>query len=31
LAGLNVFKGTITYKGVADAFKTKYTSPDKVL
>ncbi len=31
LAGLNVFKGAITYKGVADAFKLKYTPADKVL
>ena len=31
LAGLNVFKGTITYKGVADAFKLKYTPADKAL
>ena len=25
LAGLNVHKGKITYKGVADAFNLKYT------
>ena len=31
LAGLNVFKGAITCKGVADAFKLKYTPADKVL
>ncbi len=31
LAGLNVFKGAITCKGVADAFKLKYTPPDKAL
>jgi len=31
LAGLNVFKGAITYKGVADAFKLKYTPADKAL
>jgi len=28
LAGLNVFKGTVTYKAVADAFGHKYTSPE---
>ncbi len=31
LAGLNVFKGAITCKGVANAFKLKYTPPDKAL
>ena len=31
LAGLNVFKGVITCKGVADSFKMKYTSPDRAL
>ena len=31
LAGLNFFKGAITYKGVADAFKLKYTPANKVL
>jgi alanine dehydrogenase len=31
LAGLNVFKGAITCKGVADAFKLKYTPADKAL
>ena len=31
LSGLNVFKGTITCKGVADAFKLKYTPADKAL
>jgi alanine dehydrogenase len=31
LAGLNLFKGAITCKGVADAFKLKYTPADKVL
>ena len=31
LAGLNVFKGAITCKGVADSFKMKYTPPDKAL
>jgi|TARA_B110001452_G_scaffold243465_1_gene226907 alanine dehydrogenase len=30
LAGLNVFKGQITYKGVADALKLKYTPADQV-
>ena len=28
LAGLNVFKGTVTYKAVADAFGYKYASPE---
>ena len=28
LAGLNVFKGAVTYKAVADAFGHKYTSPE---
>ncbi|MDC0472381.1 alanine dehydrogenase [Pelagibacteraceae bacterium] len=31
LAGLNVFKGKITYKGVADAFGLKYTPADQIL
>ena len=31
LAGLNVFKGVITCKGVADSFKMKYSSPDRAL
>jgi len=31
LAGLNIFKGEITYKGVADAFKLKYTPADQIL
>jgi alanine dehydrogenase len=31
LAGLNVFKGQITYKGVADAFNLKYTPAEQVL
>jgi alanine dehydrogenase len=31
LAGLNVFKGQITYKAVADTFGSKYTSPAEVL
>jgi len=31
LAGLNVFKGVVTCKGVADSFKLKYTPPNEVL
>jgi len=31
LAGLNVFKGQITYKAVADTFGLKYVSPKEVL
>ncbi len=31
LAGLNVHKGKITFKGVADAFNFKYTPPDKAI
>jgi len=31
LAGLNVFKGTVTYKAVADIFGYKYTSPSDVI
>ncbi|RZO49121.1 MAG: alanine dehydrogenase [Candidatus Pelagibacterales bacterium] len=31
LAGLNIFKGQVTYKAVADVFGHKYTSPDDVL
>jgi alanine dehydrogenase len=31
LAGLNVFKGKITYKGVADAFNLKYSPPEKLI
>jgi len=31
LAGLNVFKGEITYKGVADAFNLKYTPPENLI
>ena len=31
LAGLNVFKGQITYKAVADIFGHKYTSPTDVI
>jgi len=31
LAGLNVFKGDVTYKAVADVFGHKYVEPSKVL
>ena len=31
LAGLNIFKGQITYKGVADAFNLKYTAPENLI
>ncbi len=31
LAGLNVYKGKITYKGVADAFNLNYTPAEKAL
>ncbi len=31
LAGLNVFKGVVTCKGVADSFKLKYTPPNEIL
>ena len=31
LAGLNVFKGQITYKGVADAFNLKYSPPENLI
>ena len=31
LAGLNIFKGKITFKGVADAFNLKYTPAEKAL
>ncbi|MDC1095725.1 alanine dehydrogenase [Pelagibacteraceae bacterium] len=31
LAGLNVYKGQITYKGVADAFNLKYTPPENLI
>ena len=31
LAGLNIYKGKVTFKGVADAFKLNYTPPDKAL
>jgi len=31
LAGLNVYKGKVTFKGVAEAFKLNYTPPEKAL
>ena len=31
LAGLNVYRGHITHKGVADAFKMKYYPPEKLI
>ena len=31
LAGLNVYKGKITFKGVAAAFNLQYTPPEKAL
>ena len=31
LAGLNVFKGKITCKGVSEAFKLDYTPPEKAI
>jgi alanine dehydrogenase len=31
LAGLNVFKGEVTYKAVADTFGYKYISPKEAL
>ena len=31
LAGLNVFKGQITYKGVADAFNLQYSPPENLI
>ena len=31
LAGLNIFKGQITYKAVADVFGHKYVSPSEAL
>jgi len=31
LAGLNVYKGKITFKGVADAFNLKYIPPEKAI
>ena len=31
LAGLNIYKGNVTYKAVAEAFKYEYTNPEKYL
>ena len=31
LEGLNVFKGEVTYKAVADAFGYKYISPNELI
>ncbi len=31
LSGLNVFKGSITYKGVSDAFKLNYCPPEEAI
>ncbi len=31
LSGLNIHKGKITFKGVADAFNLKYTPPEKAI
>ena len=31
LAGLNIFKGQVTYKAVAEAFGHKYVSPSEAL
>ena len=31
LEGLNIFKGQITHKAVADVFGQKYVSPEEVL
>lgn len=31
LAGLNIFKGQITYKAVAEIFGHRYVSPNKAL
>jgi alanine dehydrogenase len=31
LAGLNVYKGNVTYKAVADVFGYKYISPKEAL
>ena len=31
LAGLNVYRGRITHKGVADAFKMQYFPPDELI
>ena len=31
LSGLNVFKGKVTFRGVADAFKLDYYPPEEVI
>ena len=31
LAGLNIYRGHITFKGVSDAFNLKYTSPESLI
>ena len=31
LAGLNVFKGKLTFKGVADALKIQYYPPEELI
>ena len=31
LAGLNVYKGQVTYKAVAEAFNYKFVSPNEVI
>ena len=31
LSGLNVYKGKITFRGVADAFNFKYIPPENIL
>ena len=31
LAGLNIYKGKVTFKGVAEAFKLDYTPPEKAI
>ena len=31
LAGLNIFKGQVTYKAVAETFGYKYVSPEEAL
>ena len=31
LSGLNIYKGSITYKGVSDALKLKYHRPETLL
>ena len=30
-AGLNIYKGKVTFKGVAEAFKLDYTPPEKAI